>query len=79
MEMKNLFLLIITAFFFSFCSTPQKEKEKEETSIEMDEDSLLNLVQYQTFQYFWDGAEPNSGLARKGFMKMISILLMISI
>jgi hypothetical protein len=67
MEMKNLFLLIITAFFFSFCSTPQKEKEKEETSIEMDEDSLLNLVQYQTFQYFWDGAEPNSGLARERF------------
>ncbi len=65
--MKNLFLLIITAFFFSFCSTPQKEKEKEETSIEMDEDSLLNLVQYQTFQYFWDGAEPNSGLARERF------------
>ncbi len=25
-------------------------------------DSLLNLVQYQTFQYSWDGAEPISGL-----------------
>ena len=28
-------------------------------------DSLLNLVQYQTFQYFWEGAEPNSGMARE--------------
>ena len=29
------------------------------------EDSLLTLVQYQTFNYFWEGAEPNSGLARE--------------
>jgi len=26
-------------------------------------DSLLTLVQKQTFQYFWTGAEPNSGMA----------------
>ena len=31
----------------------------------LSEDSLLNLVQYQTFQYFWDGAEPVSGMARE--------------
>jgi hypothetical protein len=29
--------------------------------------ALLNLVQKQTFQYFWDGAEPNSGLARERY------------
>ncbi|MFO7852312.1 MAG: glucoamylase family protein [Bacteroidota bacterium] len=29
------------------------------------EDSLLNLVQSQTFEYFWDGAEPVSGMARE--------------
>ena len=29
------------------------------------DDSLLTLVQYRTFQYFWDGAEPNSGMARE--------------
>lgn len=29
---------------------------------EISDDSLLNLVQYQTFQYFWEGAEPVSGL-----------------
>jgi len=27
------------------------------------DDSLLNLVEYRTFQYFWEGAEPVSGLA----------------
>jgi hypothetical protein len=29
------------------------------------DDSLMTLVQYRTFQYFWDGAEPTSGLARE--------------
>jgi hypothetical protein len=27
-------------------------------------DELLDIVQKNTFQYFWDGAEPNSGLTR---------------
>lgn len=63
--MKNLLLLITTALLFSFCSSPKKEKEA--STDKMDEDSLLNLVQYQTFQYFWDGAEPNSGLARERY------------
>jgi hypothetical protein len=30
-------------------------------------DSLLNLVEYKTFQYFWDGAEPVSGMARERY------------
>ncbi|MCP9198479.1 beta-glucosidase [Gramella sp. GC03-9] len=30
-----------------------------------DEELLLDLVQEQTFKYFWDFAEPNSGLARE--------------
>lgn len=64
-EMKNLLFLFATALLFSFCSSPQKEKET--STNKMDDDSLLNLVQYQTFQYFWDGAEPNSGLARERF------------
>ncbi len=29
--------------------------------------ALFNFVQHQTFQYFWDGAEPTSGLARERF------------
>jgi len=31
------------------------------------DDSLLTLVQYRTFQYFHDGAEPVSGMARERF------------
>jgi hypothetical protein len=33
----------------------------------LSDDSLMTLVQYQTFQYFWDGAEPTSGAARERF------------
>lgn len=31
----------------------------------MSTDSMLTKIQSQTFQYFWDGAEPTSGLARE--------------
>jgi hypothetical protein len=31
----------------------------------LSDDSLLTLVQYRTFRYFWDGAEPVSGMARE--------------
>ena len=31
----------------------------------MSDDSLLTLVQKQTFEYFWEGAEPVSGMARE--------------
>lgn len=32
---------------------------------QLSDEELLTKVQEQTFQYFWDGAEPNSGLARE--------------
>ncbi|WP_226388693.1 glucoamylase family protein [Penaeicola halotolerans] len=31
------------------------------------DEELLDMVQYYTFRYFWDGAEPNSGLARERY------------
>ncbi|HET8859554.1 glucoamylase family protein [Marivirga sp.] len=65
--MNNIYFLLFTALLFTFCSSPERQKEQDDTAGQIDEDSLLNLVQYQTFQYFWDGAEPNSGLARERF------------
>lgn len=59
---KWLILLLVAGLLFS-CSRPSGPDESENKTI--DEDSLLTLVQYQTFQYFWEGAEPNSGLARE--------------
>ena len=46
--------------------TTQKPAEVEGKS-EISDDSLFTLVQYKTFQYFWDGAEPMSGAARERF------------
>jgi len=64
--MKNV--LSIFAFFLLFFSCNQNsntsEQEKEKTD-SLSNDSLLTLVQKQTFQYFWEGAEPTSGMARE--------------
>jgi hypothetical protein len=54
---------------------PGCNAERNTTSVMQDnagilsvaDSSLFRLVQEQTFQYFWDGAEPNSGLARERF------------
>lgn len=56
--MKNL-LLILSLFAVSCV---QAEKPKKPTYTLTDE-QLLDTVQYYTFQYFWKGAEPNSGMA----------------
>ncbi|RED96179.1 glucoamylase family protein [Marinoscillum furvescens] len=45
------------------CSSRQQNEAANTTAVS--KDSLLTHVQYQTFQYFWEGAEPNSGLARE--------------
>jgi hypothetical protein len=41
--------------------------ETSDTLARISDDSLMTLVQYRTFQYFWDGAEPTSGAARERF------------
>ena len=33
----------------------------------LNDEQLMDLVQRQTFNYFWDGAEPTSGLARERY------------
>lgn len=35
--------------------------------VAISDDSLLTLVEYRTFQYFWNGAEPTSGAARERY------------
>ncbi|MGI8419122.1 MAG: glucoamylase family protein, partial [Candidatus Levyibacteriota bacterium] len=50
-------------------STATKNSQRDTTRIkeQLFDSALFNLVQHQTFQYFWDGAEPSSGLARERF------------
>lgn len=63
--MKNIWiLLLITSAVFA-CTTAANTDETQ--SAEISDDSLMTLIQYRTFQYFWDGAEPTSGAARERF------------
>jgi hypothetical protein len=68
---KNLFFIPFLLFFVVSCSSGNKNKKgvsgNDSTQKRISDDSLLTLVQYRTFQYFWDGAEPNSGMARERF------------
>src|SRR6478735_182069 len=59
-----LYLTLLCAVLFC-CSSPKPVEEKAGNPIS--NDSLLTLVEYKTFQYFWDGAEPTSGAARERF------------
>lgn len=66
MKRNLIYVLMILSTIFS-CSERKVGTAEIQESEEISDDSLMNLVQYRTFQYFWDGAEPNSGLARERF------------
>lgn len=42
-----------------------KNADRRESKDILADDALLDTIQKQTFNYFWEGAEPNSGLARE--------------
>ena len=63
--MTRLFLSTLSFLFLFSCSSPKPVTQKASNLIS--NDSLLTLVEYRTFQYFWDGAEPTSGAARERF------------
>lgn len=57
---------LIAAYLFVSCGSRQTagiDSQREQTALT--DDSLLSLVQRQTFRYFWEGAEPISGMARE--------------
>ncbi|NQU85240.1 MAG: beta-glucosidase [Mariniphaga sp.] len=70
--MKHFFKYLVTCFLavvflFVSCTKENKTGENELSEFlsesEMSNDSLLTLIQQQTFNYFWEGGEPSSGLA----------------
>lgn len=60
-------VILVMAFLIAGCSGQQKKAKTRSALPEISDDSLLTLVEYQTFRYFWDGAEPVSGLARERY------------
>lgn len=70
MKMKYpFFAVIIVTFMAGACSAPSTSSSEKPgaTASAISDDSLMTLIQYKTFQYFWDGAEPTSGGARERF------------
>lgn len=62
--MKNIIkagLLILMAL--AACTNSAQTGKNNIIRAIISDDSLLTKVQYQTFRYFWDGAEPVSGMA----------------
>ncbi len=61
---------ILSILLFTRCKENNKASEHANQTTEnlsLSDDELMTLVQKQTFQYFWDGAEPTSGLARERY------------
>jgi len=57
-----IFLLCIQA-----CNNNSRKQSANNSIRELTDEQLLDSIQLSTFRYFWDGAEPNSGMARERF------------
>ncbi|MEO8403225.1 MAG: glucoamylase family protein [Chitinophagaceae bacterium] len=68
--MKQSITLLVFAFFIFSCNPGNKKpvaagEQTNAVDSTLSDSALFRLVQQQTFQYFWDGAEPTSGLGRE--------------
>ena len=71
-QMKNLItiklcLLLVVMSVCQGAKCVQSDSSKNNDSKALTDEELMDAVQKQTFNYFWDGAETNSGLARERF------------
>jgi hypothetical protein len=65
---KSLGLLLVLSVCMISCTTaPKSAAENTTDNLSPDDTALFRLVQQQTFNYFMEGAEPTSGLARERF------------
>lgn len=66
---KLLMFWIPFVLLFVSCNTAVKKQDHRflisKSEVILADDPLLDTLQKQTFNYFWEGAEPNSGLARE--------------
>ncbi|MDO9261148.1 MAG: beta-glucosidase, partial [Flavobacteriaceae bacterium] len=63
--MKFQSLLLSLYFLFNIsCGSQYNQKSIIKSAIDEDNE-LLTKVQKETFNYFWEVAEPNSGMARE--------------
>ena len=62
LKLTNLLLAACLLLCFAQCKGKKDAVTEEPT---LSDEALMDTVQRLTFNYFWDGAEPNSGLARE--------------
>lgn len=62
--MKKTGMLLVMVLLLLQCNT-KKKNSNQNTDQELSGKELMTRVQKQTFGYFWDGAEANSGMARE--------------
>lgn len=63
-------IALVVIYLIAGCkgnSRISQETKPTLNQVNLSDSQLLDIVQKQTFQYFWDGAEPTSGLARERF------------
>ncbi|MDX1285143.1 MAG: glucoamylase family protein [Draconibacterium sp.] len=65
--MKYFFLILLISIFLVACKSSTENEDNLNEKPALTDEQLLDTVQYYTFQYFWDGAEPNSGMARERY------------
>ncbi|MCZ4245614.1 glucoamylase family protein [Pedobacter punctiformis] len=72
--MKKIIIIPLILYCILTHSCVRNKPAKETDSIShqkiekgLSDEALLDLVQKQTFNYFWDGAEPTSGAARERY------------
>ncbi|RIV42237.1 glucoamylase family protein [Flagellimonas pelagia] len=67
--MRLVLIPLAVASMLIGCNGHKTKKEEASTisnnTIVYTDEELMDSVQYQAFEYFWDGAEPISGLARE--------------
>jgi hypothetical protein len=64
---RSIWSFSIIMVFFSCGSGKVKSKKNVLPGAQLSNVELLDSIQYRTFLYFWDGAEPVSGMARERF------------
>lgn len=65
--MKRATTFLLTLMVFIACNRSNSAADPESVTNTLSDAELLDLVQQQTFSYFWDGAEPVSGMARERY------------
>lgn len=61
--MRPISLFLFAAMLFTACSGKRAVSHGSAVPRRLSDAALMDTVQHRTFRYFWEGAEPNSGLA----------------